>query len=306
MLTIFGIPKAFEGHFEVIQRNAIQSWTRLSPRCQILLFGDEKGTAEVAAEFGLRHIPAVRRNEFGTPLLNSIFGQAEKEATQPTLCFVNSDIILMSDFLPAIQKVVAEQDRFLLIGRRWTLDVREPLHFEDDWEAGLRARVKAWGHLDNNTAIDYFVFRRGLWGEIPPFAIGRPTYDNWLVYQANHLDTSVIDLSEAVTAVHQDHSRAHPEGVDGLRKGPEGQRNLALAGGYTHGHTIWDANYKLTGRGLRRRHTPYFLYRQFVDLVDRHPSLQAALKFVRSLIALVRKAERQQLVGSPHGGRERL
>ena len=81
MLTIFGIPKAFEGHFEVIQRNAIQSWTRLSPRCQILLFGDEKGTAEVAAELGVRHIPAVDRNEFGTPLLNSIFAQAEKDAS---------------------------------------------------------------------------------------------------------------------------------------------------------------------------------------------------------------------------------
>ena len=284
MLTIFGIPKAFEGHFEVIQRNAVRSWTLLSPHCQILLFGDEKGTAEVAAEFGLRHIPIVGRNEFGTPLLNSIFGQAEKDATQPTLCFVNSDIILMSDFFVAIQRVIAERDRFLLVGRRWTLDVREPLHFENNWEVELRARVKAHGHLDNNTAIDYFVFRRGLWGEIPPFAVGRPIYDNWLVSQANHRRVPVIDLTEAVTVVHQDHPRAHPGGVDGLRKAPEGQRNLALAGGYTHLHTIWDAKYKLTSRGLRRRRSPYFLYRQFVDLVDRHPSLQPALKFVRLLI----------------------
>ena len=85
MLTIFGIPKPFEGHFGVIQRNAIQSWTRLSPRCQVLLFGDESGTAEVAAEVGAQHIPKVERNEFGTPLLNSVFGQAEKAATHPTL-----------------------------------------------------------------------------------------------------------------------------------------------------------------------------------------------------------------------------
>ncbi|MGB8523763.1 MAG: hypothetical protein WCD43_12410 [Candidatus Acidiferrales bacterium] len=285
MLTIFGIPKAFEGHFEVIQRNAIQSWINLSPRCQILLLGDEKGTAEAAAEFGVRHIPAVGRNEFGTPLLNSIFAQAEKESTHSTLCFINSDIILMSDFLPAIQRVLAERDRFLLVGQRRTLNVRELLRFEDGWEAKLRALAEVEGHLDNNTAIDYFVFRPGIWGDTPPFAIGRPFYDNWLVHQANHRKgVSVIDLTEVVTVVHQDHSRVHPDGVDGLRKGPEGQRNLALAGGYTRGHTIWDAKYKLTSRGLEKRHTPYFLYRRFVDLVDRHPSLQPVLKFVRFLI----------------------
>jgi hypothetical protein len=285
MLTIFGIPKAFEGHFEVIQRNAIQSWIRLSPRCQILLFGDEKGTAEAAAEFGIRHIPAIDRNEFGTPLLNSIFAQAEKERTQSTLCFINSDIILMSDFLPAIQRVLAERERFLLVGQRRTLNVRDLLRFEDGWELRLRALAQAEGHLDNNTAIDYFVFRPGIWGEIPPFAIGRPFYDNWLVYQANHRqDVSVIDLTDAVTVVHQDHSRAHAAGVEGLRRGPEGQRNLALAEGYTRGHTIWDAKFKLTDRGLQRRRSVYSLYRKLVDLVDRHPSLTPALNIVRFLI----------------------
>ncbi len=31
-VTIFATPKAFRGHFSVIQRNAIESWTRLSPK----------------------------------------------------------------------------------------------------------------------------------------------------------------------------------------------------------------------------------------------------------------------------------
>ena len=191
----------------------------------------------------------------------------------------------MSDFLAAVQRVLAERERFLLVGRRRTLAVKEPLLFEDGWEAKLRARAEAEGHLDNNTAIDYFVFRPGMWGEIPPFAIGRATWDNWLVYQANHRQgVSVVDLTQAVTVVHQDHSRAHPAGVDGLRQGPEGQRNLALAGGYTRGHTIWDAKYRLSSHGLQRRRSPYFLYRQFVDFVGRHPSMQPLLKFVRFLI----------------------
>ncbi len=67
MLTLFAIPKAFRGHINTIQRNAIKSWTLLNPKPEIILLGDDEGTAEVAQEFGLIHIPEVDRNEYGTP-----------------------------------------------------------------------------------------------------------------------------------------------------------------------------------------------------------------------------------------------
>ena len=60
-LTIFTTPKKFDGHIGVIQRNAVASWTRMSPRPEVILFGTEPGTAEAAAEFGLRHISGVNR-----------------------------------------------------------------------------------------------------------------------------------------------------------------------------------------------------------------------------------------------------
>lgn len=52
MITIFSTPKPFRGHFEIIQRNAIQSWLRLRPGCEIILLGNDEGTAE----FNLRHV----------------------------------------------------------------------------------------------------------------------------------------------------------------------------------------------------------------------------------------------------------
>jgi hypothetical protein len=66
MLTIFSIPKPFRGHIAVIQRNAIRSWKTVNPECQIILFGDEEGVAEIAAELRVQHEPYVQRNEFGT------------------------------------------------------------------------------------------------------------------------------------------------------------------------------------------------------------------------------------------------
>src|SRR5438552_3655793 len=47
-LTILAVPKAFNGHIGVIQRNAISSWTVLSPRPDIRLYGTEDGMAKAA------------------------------------------------------------------------------------------------------------------------------------------------------------------------------------------------------------------------------------------------------------------
>ena len=61
MLTILSTPKRFSGIFEVIQTNAITSWTQLDPRPEIILFGRDEGTAEICAELG----PAPRARRGG-------------------------------------------------------------------------------------------------------------------------------------------------------------------------------------------------------------------------------------------------
>lgn len=57
VFTLFTIPKAFADHIGVIQRNAIGSWARLQrenqPRPEIILFGNDPGTAEISRELGL-------------------------------------------------------------------------------------------------------------------------------------------------------------------------------------------------------------------------------------------------------------
>jgi hypothetical protein len=63
MLTFFTTAKPFRGHSATIQCNALQSWKLLHPDIEVILFGDEEGTAEVCAELGLRHEPHVERNE---------------------------------------------------------------------------------------------------------------------------------------------------------------------------------------------------------------------------------------------------
>src|SRR6266478_8679291 len=106
MLTIFATPKPFEGHIKVIQRNAIQSWTLLHPDCEVILFGDEQVTAEVARELGIWHIPDVRRSKLGTKRLDCMFARAQEIARHDLLCYSNCDIILVQSFREAVVRAV--------------------------------------------------------------------------------------------------------------------------------------------------------------------------------------------------------
>jgi hypothetical protein len=251
MLTIFALPKPFNGHFGVIQRNAISQWARLRPRPEILLFGDEEGTAEIAQEFALRHIPEVTRNQYGTPLLNDFFEKAHTLASNKILCYVNSDIILHGDFMGAVQRVASSCDRFLMVGQRTNVDLDEPAIYESsDQEARLRALVAKQGRLGPATSIDYFVFPRGHFSSFPPFAIGRPWWDNWFLWKARASKIPLVDASQIVFAVHQNHDYSHlPPGSQGAMQCEEARQNRRLAGwGFC---TIEDATHKLTTDGIK-------------------------------------------------------
>ena len=107
MFTMFAIPKPFRGRINIIQRNAILSWKLLHPGIEVILFGEEEGTAEVCRELALRHEPYVECNEFGTPLVNYLFCRAQQIARHDWLCYSNCDIIYTSDFRRALGLVTA-------------------------------------------------------------------------------------------------------------------------------------------------------------------------------------------------------
>jgi len=46
VLTFFTTAKPFLGHAKIIQRNALKSWTLVHPDVEVIVFGDEHGSAE--------------------------------------------------------------------------------------------------------------------------------------------------------------------------------------------------------------------------------------------------------------------
>lgn len=253
MLTLFSTPKPFRGHIGVIQRNALQSWRRLHPEVEVILFGDDAGAAEVCRELGLRHEANVERKENGTKGLRSIFGRAQEIGRHDILCYVNCDIILTSDFLRAVESVSRWQEKFLMVGRRWDVEVTQPLDFSHPgWQEAIVQRAHQEGFQRLHYNIDYFAFRCGLYAQMPDLVIGRNWWDQWLVWQAGAAGVPVVDVSDVVCAVHQNHDYSyHPQGMAGVWGDEATQENFRRAGGWSHLHTIEDARYRLGHGGLQ-------------------------------------------------------
>src|SRR5271154_5268777 len=253
-ITILAMPKPFVGHIGVIQRNAITSWTLLRPRPEIILFGQEEGAAECARELGLVHIPEVARNRHGTPLLADIFASGERRGSCEVFAYVNADIILPREFTVGVGRVRGRFAKFLAVGRRTNLEVREALEFGEGWEERIRERMLREGKLESHTGIDFFVFPRGTYEEVPPVAIGRVWFDQWCIKYARKKGLPVVDLTRFAPIVHQLHDYGHVAGgKQWVYGGVEADENLVYYDERPHTYTILSATHVMTAEGRVRR-----------------------------------------------------
>jgi hypothetical protein len=253
MLTIFSAPKAFRGHVGIIQENAIRSWSSLKPTPKIILFGDDAGTAEFAAELGVQVVTSVETNTHGTPLVSSLFSQADALAASEVLAFVNADIVLTQRSIEAARIAMEWSQQFLLVAQRHDADVRQLMAFEAGWENRWAADAVAAGKLHSPGAIDWFVYPRGQYKDMPPFAIGRTAYDNWLLWKTVASRIPLIDATEFVTLIHQNHDYSHSNEDTWL--GREAQENRRWIQHWTHYFSIAHASWALGKDGRIRRAT---------------------------------------------------
>ena len=306
MLTLFSIPKPFVGHLGVIQRNALGSWARLGKDVQLILIGNEDGIAEAACEFDADHVADVERTMYGTPLVSSAFSTAARAARHRLLCYVNGDI-MFTDELTRAAETIRKRD-FLMVGRRWNVDITDPWDFSDpQWGKKLLTLTHNEGTLYRPEAIDYFVFPRDSeLINLPPFAVGRPRWDNYLLFRCRQLGYPLIDSTCVVTAVHQNHDYAHIPGGTGhsLSFSPEGDANIKLLGDERRMFDIFDATHQLTKSGLQRITGPEYWRRyrsRYAVLHPRQEVLVNTVKGIRNMfrrVGLLSPAEPPQAVES--------
>jgi len=251
-LTIFSAPKPFtDPHIATIQRNAIQSWIQLVSEANVLLVGEEDGTADVAADYGVQLISDIVRNDEGTPLVSSIFSLARQARNNPFLLYTNADMLLLPNVLEATKLVSDQAQKFLIIGQRWDLEVNNPLDFSPGWDRRLLEKIQSQAELHPPAGSDYFIFPRSCYTEMPDFAIGRAGWDNWMIYHARLKGWGVVDGTPSIKVIHQNHDYSHlPDGKPHYDLA-ESRQNAELAGGSANLYMVLDSNMQLLNGKLQ-------------------------------------------------------
>jgi len=185
-----------------------------------------------------------------------------------------------------------------MVGRRWDTEIKTSIDFSNPGcqdELAQLAKQDGCQRLYYN--IDYFAFRRGLYTAIPPLVIGRIHWDNWLVWNAASQKVPVVDASDAICAIHQNHDYGyHPQGQHGVWYDESARRNLEAAGGRRHLYTMEDATYRLTESGAFEPQHLYWLA----------PSKRAARTLMRAVRTSLRVRLWHPLMDTTRSLRHRL
>jgi len=206
---LFSIPKPFIGNIATIQHNAFASWSLLE-NTRVVILGDEAGITDAAARYGFDSIPDIPRNEHGTPFLDSAFkAVAQLASNDAVLVFSNADIIL----LPTLSRVIQDIPYvdYLVAARRYNLNLEHQCVASADAFALLELNARLLSDIVPPFSSDIFVLpsRSSIINLMPQMLIGRKGWDNWMMWAARNLSLPLIDATDYIVTVHQNHGYEH-------------------------------------------------------------------------------------------------
>lgn len=228
-----------KGLSAIHQRNALRSWRALDPDVEIIVFGLSEGGEEICAEVGAICEPNIQA-EGRLPILSDMFSKAQKMASHNLVCYVNADIILPNNWLGWVQHMHGIKE-YLAVGYRTDVLVDQELDYSID-----RDVLKLKGILHSAAGIDYFAFPKAIHWDMPNFVVGRPGWDNWLLWKARRSNIPLVDISSVYSVFHQDHDWGEfKNGISDREKAPESLRNKSLLFHPWAACTLHDCNYEL-------------------------------------------------------------
>jgi hypothetical protein len=228
----------------IIQRSAVRSW--IVAGCeQIVAIGDEPGVEALAKEWGLTHVPPVRRaSELSLacphPMMRDIFDIGVSESQHDLVCFINSDIIVQPDFITTLTDISAKYDDPFVTGVRCDIELKKEAATDEDFG---RLWADADKVLNQHGGTDFFAFSIALARRIrdgmPDYVWGATAWDNWLQVTALKLAHPPIDATNVLPTLHPRHNYAT------LLRGSPGCRRVS-------GHPAVQHNRRLYRQGGRR------------------------------------------------------
>ncbi len=293
MITIFSTPKNFTNEFTKIQKNAFLNWRSLSKKIEIIIMGNSLGAESEAKKIGAKYIKEIESSKDGIPTIPGLFKTAEKNSTNDILCYVNSDILFPKNFLETIKILKMYNRKYLAVGHRWDLNVNELIDFSNsDDSNNFWSYAKEKSKKHSCTGIDYFIFKKGTFNKIPKLVIGRIGWDNWLLWKARNKRIPLIDISDNVFTIHQNHSynyKSYKNHAD-LLSSNDAIHNIKITG--ENALNLLDSNYHIVSSNIKRKKSKEFRMRNLGKLPIIFPEYSFFLiiykKLYRRLMNLIK------------------
>jgi hypothetical protein len=271
MITFVTTFKPFKPPFDVIQLNALNSWLRFCPPCEVVFVGPDEVVEDAVKHLQyIKIIHNIKRSSSGAPFLNDLIRQGEKVADNDLICLINKDIIIVDDILKVLKSLYKIfNTNFLLVFRSYDMDINKLLKYGNDLINYIRNHILSQYEKLNRKplCIDLFVFGKGLFDKIPPLVIGRFIWARWLIYKALSYGLPVIDATEVLTVIYQLHNYDHitspplknsftevKSSYTDITFTQDYKWNLIYAGVATY-FSEKDCNYVLTCMGLKKKLT---------------------------------------------------
>lgn len=208
-VVIFSTFKPFIKDFIVEQTNALHSWKNLRCKPKIVIIGNDLGVENICKKEKVINHKEVKKNEYGTPLVQDIFENGWKYANENDICiFVNGDIILTNSLCDGLEKFVKEYPNYnklnyLITSIRYDWYNFKQIDFANpNWESHINQDMK--GEYSPPSAIDIFIHRKGTINFIPDYSgIAKMSYDSLIMAHANkHFDVT-INATKIIKIYHQ-------------------------------------------------------------------------------------------------------
>lgn len=176
-MVIFTSFKPSTGAAAEIQRRALDNWRLCFPDSRIITF------------------------EGSLVPFREMVEKVERETDADILMYVNGDVLFEEGNVLTQSHCIAEAAGILSFGNDFLL-------------TGQRIDILADGtkRLHRPSGMDYFVFRRGMFRDLPRVLMGRAYCDSALVAYCLRKWISVIDASFALRVEHQFHDYGHVKG----------------------------------------------------------------------------------------------
>ena len=240
----------------LVHNLTVKNWLSMRPYIIPVIFTNESGLAKECERQDWNVFPVKVESAGGIPVLKYMYKKVMEIYNTTFYAYSNSDILftdtLIHTLLSLKNSSIHLEGTVMIVGKR--TNVQYVTEIEGSSWTSLTSVAKTRGNLSFGNAEDYFITPRTYpWDNIAEVVIGRPAYDNWLVYNARKQKHMIIDATDTLLAVHQTTGAGNMEG---------------------HGHKNKDYNHKLLVKTYTYKNIKNYHLSGITDCVEHYTSYE--------------------------------